>query len=315
MATYDAKICPACGTLGLDGGACPACKAEYPATAVGQPPEPLLWTLTGKRPDDAEARRLSSMRFPRRLPSAGETKKALSLIAGGIVGGVLLFIFALFLIGNFQGLLVIVFGYGGLLVSPFLLIGLVCYGVSILLSNPRKKTPQKMFNRLWTDAYFNTFDAPSGMRFAKPSYGVGLTARAVPGDVGVPRDAMADYIDALQRRVLAALDGAGELDLTCKAKDGSDFTAQWSGVSIRTASGQIREEPLSDTLCRLESSMTITKYKTCDVQRGNYNTDTYRIPVSAVRLLVENYYIRSGKYWFPYDLMPQISEQNAEAAV
>ena len=309
MATHKASICPNCKHIILNAKEiCPICEQKLSGYYIGNPFPKQLY-MESKEPNLDEITVLLDEPFSRVPPSAAEIRKAIILLAIGVICSPLMLLFGIWVSRAFRGPGVLFYGYLPIIAAPIILIIFLIWSFNILLRDGRKKKPEASFAWLWHEAYFAEVFISSG-RYESINYACGTAARSVPKSLSSVenRELLGGYIENIRSIVDTILDTEGaKVDTSCYAKNGSQFSASWNGESIQVVTNVSSQQELSDVLRKINGTVTITKSLTCQIGSGN-NSDTYQLPVSSVELNIVAWYIKHRAYWFPFDMMPVVVE-------
>ena len=70
------------------------------------------------------------------------------------------------------------------------------------------------------------------------------------------------------------------------------------------------EEEVSPDVCLVKGGVNLTKHKVSQgIGNSGGNIDVYKVAVAAVELKISQYFVRNGEFWVPFDIMPEIQEQ------
>jgi hypothetical protein len=303
MSTEKTMICGNCKTLAVLGGSkCGKCGQPFTGKEVGVPEAKQL-RVEGKLPSGIE--HLRNLSFARKPVSPGELKDAVISILIGIIGGPLIILFGFWVIGNFRGPGVLFFGYGGVLAGVIMLLVLTIMGLNKLLRDPRQKSIKNILHWIWKGSYFNNADF-NASRYISADDAAASAIRAVPAEISdaAGKETLKTYITGIREAVDKVLtEEAAKVDTSGIFTSGRSIT--WTaGDSLEIGPPEISAETeKEDGLKKATGTFKIVKNLT--VSR-NDKGDTYSLAAAAVELSIHNFYVNSGKFWFPVDLMPEI---------
>lgn len=305
MATYDVKICAKCRKLiiGANAQQCPICKEDFDGNEVGTPEVATIMTRA-HMPAMQDINTLLTAATKRKPPTGADVRKAFTLFAISITVGPLAMLFGQWVIRNFRGPGVIFFGYGALIAGPAIFVVCIIWGLNLLLRDGRKKTIEKAFEWIWDKSYY-AGKLAGGVEKAEQSAASAL--RAVPSVVCDNVSIVAQYIEGLRTTIKELLDEqSAAIDLTCLNKTGGEFpVAGWSESEPAIETRIDNQREIQPGVKEVWGTLKVTKKLSRSTGSGN-NSDTYILAVSAVEVKLFGIYVSNGKYWFPFDLLPEI---------
>lgn len=252
----------------------------------------VIFEIKGEQPDPAEVERLSKLPFGSGRPGEAEIKEALKWFFIGTLAGVGLFFFGRWVISRFVGPGVLVFGYGGAyLAAP---ISVIFGFVSLfkLFRSAHKKKAADALQWAWMVSVLG--DDAAGERFGKLPYSLSTMRRLLPEGTGFEAGSFGEYVTALRAAMSAAAD-----ETTAELRVGG-----WH-ESGPNKSCKITED--NELLPNLHELKAVVTYN--DQLALTNNNKTKYMTSAMLELHVTQYYIRSGKYWFPYDVMPAFQRE------
>lgn len=254
--------------------------------------KPIKFRITGREPCEEETARLAAMPMGSGLPGGAEVADALKWFAVGIVSAVVLFFFGRWVISQFRGPGVLIFGYGfAYLVAPIMII----FGFGSLFKmfrSAHKKTAAAAGKWFWVTSVLG--DDAVGARFGKEAYAFSTMRRMLPKDFDYREEEIGRYLEALHNAMAAA----GDRTTAELLKAGWNITAPY----VTWTPGN--ETEISPDLHRLEATIGYVDKLTKSDSSGKSKT----IENVRMELAISQFYIRSGKFWFPYDLTPAFEE-------
>lgn len=274
--------------------------ADYYYPKSGEP-KAVHFNIIGSRPSEEEAKRLTAIPFDKKPASTEEVKDALKWFVIGLVGAVILWFFGRWVIENFVGLGVLFFGVGGAYVAAPISIIFAIYSLSKMFRSGRKKKAEDSFKWVWETSYFGE-DAVLA-RFGKLDYAVGTLERTVPSAIVFDRNKIGTYILELRTILSLAMD-----ETTLQAYE--EPPGGWKEASA--VKSILIEHSTEIYPGVLELCATIT-YRDM-LFRSDANNKHYNMISAILELHVTNVFIKTGKYWYPYDLTPTIVRLSAHTA-
>jgi hypothetical protein len=250
--------------------------------------------VTGRVPTQAEVDRLSTIEFKNIPPGKAEVKNAFKYFLFGIGFGVGMFFFGLWVIKNFVGPGVLIFGYLGTAASPFI-VGFGIISLLKLLESARKTKASKAFRWMWINAVLGR-DAVD-KRFGEPDYAVSIMRRIIPDGNVCSKEAFSNYLGTIRSAM-------GEICDKYSAK----YKEEGWGETSPMKDFKITEE--KELLPYLHQITGIVALRDRVSKTVNKKTEI-QVP-SIVELHISQYYIRAGKYWFPYDCTPAFQIEKKE---
>ena len=248
----------------------------------------VVFQIKGKKPDPVETEKLSGLSFGSSKPGSAEVKDAVKWFAIGIVAAVILFIIGRWVIRNFVGIGVLIFGYGAAyLAAP---INLVFGIVSLvkLFRPARKKTPSDALKWVWMTSVLG--EDAVGERFGAIPYSLSTMRRLLPEGCGYEEAAFEAYVTSFRKAMSEAAD-----ETTAPLRVGG-----WHETGPGKDCKVISENMLSDKLCEVQAQIT---YKDELALTNSNNQTNYKV-ACVLELNIDQYYVLCGKFWFPYDIMP-----------
>ena len=259
----------------------------------------VLFQIRGRRPEPAEAERLSKLSFGSGLPGGAEIKDALKWFGIGLLSAVVLFFFGRWVIRRFVGPGVLFFGYGAAyLAAPIL----VVFGFSSLFKLLRPAHKKKAADALqWAWMVSVLGEDAVSERFGKLPYSLSTMRRLLPEGTGFDPGVFEEYVTALR----AAM--AGAADETAAGLR----TGGWHESSPNKSCRITGDKELSPDLRELSAVISFND----QLALTDNNNKTRYMTSAMLELHITQYYIRSGKYWFPYDVTPAFERaETAETA-
>lgn len=247
----------------------------------------IIFQIQGKQPQQAELERLSRLPFGSGRPGEAEIKDALKWFFIGIIAGIVLFFFGLWVIKKFVGPGVLFFGYGAVIAAPISVIGGLV-SLSKLFRSAHKSKSSAALQWAWMTSILG--EDAVGERFGKLPYSMSTMRRLLPEGAGYDDQVFGEYVNVLRNAMARAAD-----------ETASSLKKEGWHESGPNKSCKITE--IKELLPNLHELHAIITYN--DQLAWTTNNNKTRYTTSAMlELHITQYYIRSGKYWFPYDFMP-----------
>ena len=271
----------------------------------GGRPKAVQFDVRGKEPTQEAAARLVGMPFQRTPPSGPEVSEALKWFGIGVGVAVAGWFFGGWVIRDFVGPGVLIFGYGAkFLLAPAMLI----FGGSSLCKlfrSARKRKPEDAMKWVWLTAILG--DDAVGERFGKPEYALSTLRRIIPDGMPFHAAETADYIAYARQTIERAADRTTARE---RERDGG-----WKPAGAQKELLVTGARELYPGVKELTATLT---YQDC-VQKstGGNNSNTITMTAAIVELTITQAFVCSGKYWFPYEVklpMQEISATGEQAA-
>jgi hypothetical protein len=257
-------------------------------------PKTVHFSITGDRPTEEEFQRLTAIPFEKKPVSASEVKYALKWFAIGLIFSIVLWFSGRWVIRNFIGIAVWYVGYGGAYIAAPVSVIFAFWILLQIFRSGRKKKAKDSFNWIWRTSYFG--DDSLNVRFGKLDYALDTLERAVPSGIPFDRAKIGDYITELRITMSNAMD-----ETTLQAR--KEAPGGW-GDSCALKS-IIIDNGIEIYPGVLEICATIT-YEDV-ISRTDANDEKYNVISAILVLHIKSIFIKTGQYWYPYDLMPVIS--------
>jgi|GEM_PF-5908703 hypothetical protein len=246
--------------------------------------------ISDNLPDAERINRLQTIPIEKKRATEREKKEAFKWMAVAVVVAIICWIFGKWVIREFVGLGVLVFGYLPAYAGPPVMLLFFLSQAYLLVRSEQKKTPEEAFSWLWETAYFGE-DAPLESRFDALDYAVGAAMRAIPDGLNIPEVSVRAYIEDFRNTLNSALDDAKSSDVSL------DCYVDKPPISLKRKA----ITNLADGVVVLEETISGT-----DIWKWTHENKTYQIAASKFELQVRQVFIRSGDYWFAADPLPKI---------
>lgn len=266
--------------------------ANYYFPKSGEP-KTVHFDIIGNRPTEEEAGSLTAIPFDKKPVSIEEVKDSLKWFAIGLVGAVFLWFFGRWVIKSFVGPGVLFFGFGGAYVAAPISLIFAIYNLTKLFRSGRKKKPEDSLKWVWETSYFG--EDAVGVRFGKLNYALGTLERVVPSAITFDRNKTGEYINELRTVLSQAMD---ETSLPAHEEPPGDWK---EASSLKSTKIESSTEIFPGVL---ELCATIS-YRDV-LSRSDANNKQYNMISAILELHVTSVFIKAGKYWYPYDLIPAI---------
>lgn len=264
-------------------------------------PKTKTLVAAGGIPSREEAERLKGIPFDRKGLSKEEAKDSLKWFAFGVIAAIALWLFGGWVIGKFKGLGVLVFGYGfKYLGGPIM----VVFGISSLLKlfrSARKKKPFDAMKWIWITSLVGDDGVGDSSRFGKKEYALATMERIIPSGISFSEAELSGYIDQVRSAISHAAD---ENTLKVKAKQ--------TGWSESYPMKELRLKEEKDLFEGVKQLHAVLTYQDCLSKTVNNKTD--RMISAIVEINITQTFICSGGYWFPYEIICPVTEEQTPAA-
>ena len=250
----------------------------------------VRFKITGRQPDDAEVRDLSSMPMAKKRPSSEEVKDSVKWFAFGIIAGPIAILIGYLVLTakRLAGIGKLVIGLG----APFagiVLIIFAFYSLSKMFRSAQKKTAEKSARWFWVTSVMGE-DVSATERFGKTEYALATMARMLPEGMNFSEKEETLWLIDFRRALADAADEASK--------------ALRTGTNLTQSSPQITfsavEKPVSPGLVQVNASLIFNDLFSYP---GNNNQNN-KLLGDKLLLDIAQYYIQNGNVWFPYDLTP-----------
>ena len=253
----------------------------------------VVFQIQGKKPDPSGTEKLEKLSFGSGMPTEIEIKDALKWFCFGIFGGIGVFFFGRWVISRFTGLGVLLFGYGFAYIGAPVLVFFGFVSLFKLFRPAHKSQASAALKWAWMTSILGE-DGVSE-RFGKLPYSLSTMRRLLPEGTGYDETVFGEYVTSLRSAMSDAADETASL-----LKEGG-----WK-ETFPVKSCRITEEiELQPNLHELHATITYND----QLSQSNNNKEK-RIISAMLELRITQYYIRSGKYWFPYDITPAFQRES-----
>ena len=252
----------------------------------------VIFQIQGERPDQAEVERLSRLSYGSGLPGEAEIKDALKWFCIGILAGVALFFFGRWVIRRFVGPGVLIFGYGGAYLAAPISVIFGFVSLSKLFRSAHKKKAADALQWAWMVSVLG--DDAAGERFGKLPYSLSTMRRLLPEGADFAAGTFEEYVTAFRGALAKAAD-----ETAAKLRVGG-----WHESGPNKSCKITEDNELLPNLHELKAVITYN-----DQLALTNNNKTKYMTSAMLELHITQYYIRSGKYWFPYDVMPAFQRE------
>lgn len=260
----------------------------------GGKPETVHFDIIGKQPSTEEAGRLTGMPVEKKPVTGHEAKEALKWFAVGVGAGVALWFFGRWVIGGFRGIGVLFFGYGAAYVGAPIS---VIFGISNLFKlfrSAQKKKPEAALRWVYEVSYLG--EDAVGTRFGKLDYAVATLERIVPSGLGFDKEAARSYIQNFRDLLTQGME-----QTTAKAR--KEPPGGWAEAGAQKHLKIEGTKELAPGVVEMEATLSYQDM----LSRSQGNNNTVNMIAAVLELHIRGVFIRSGKYWFPYDVSPEIT--------
>lgn len=282
------KVCPFCNKLILsEKKKCPFCRQPCSNYFIGNP-IPVKFEVHGKTPSPDEAKILTRIPFLRKGASTGE-KGFFTFFIICIVLAVIWFIGSvIFTILQF-GALVIIAGF----FSTAFFMAIAIWNLYKRFRTGRKKTIEKAFNWQWKTAYFGSGGDEIEKRFSSIDYACGTLDRTIPENIEYDKNVLRNYIAGMRKMLESAMEETAQIArVSCGI---------WHEDSPKITTEIIEKTELYPSVTNLHAKITYIDR----ISLNDKNSD-YQMEAAVIVLDVTSVFIKTGDYWFPYDIMPDV---------
>lgn len=234
-----------------------------------------------------EINRLKALQFKYSPPGSAEFAEAFKMVLIGFIGAVFGFFFGGWVIKHFVGPGVIVFGYGLKYLAPPICVIIAIVGLSSLLRPSHKKKAADAMKWMWQVSIMG--EDATGARFGKLNYSKETMGRLLPVGTGFHPDQFGGYVLGVREEMNKAADPEAEK----LKKEG------WAQSHPITSLSVSDEREIQPDLHELHATLSFQ-----DRYTKNANNQTVYQTGNQMNLDIIQTFVRSGKYWFPYDIMP-----------
>lgn len=246
--------------------------------------------ITGKKPENEEMSRLTSLPFEKQSMGEAEVKDTLKWFAIFTFFSIFAFFFGKWVIRNFRGPGVLFFGVGGVFIGAPVLAGMALSHLWRFVRSPRKKTPEKAFRWAWLISLLG--DDEAGDRFGSADYAVSTMRRMLPEGTDFSEEAYRKYVTEFRNRM---------------TKVANEHAHEWrsKGFKNNTIAKEVKiteSRELSPDLREIKAILSLRDV----LAKNSGNNKTQQAVSSILELHVSQFYVRSDNYWYPYDLMPKV---------
>jgi hypothetical protein len=162
-----------------------------------------------------------------------------------------------------------------------------------LFSSGRKKTPEQAFKWIWKESLL---EGGNDERFGRLTVALDIIRRAIPASIPYNEDEMSRYITGLRDTMQAAMD-----ETTLPARENAP--GDWKEKRIK------KEIVIKSVTELFPDVVEVRATITCkDIFLHKISDNAAVQVVSAViELNIAQVFIRTGNYWYAYDLMPTVT--------
>lgn len=244
--------------------------------------------VKGKKPDDKQVEQCLNLKYGKEKAGIEEIKNAFKWFGIGIATSIAAFIFGRWVISSFVGIGVIFFGYGLAYVLTPVMLCFAIYNLLGIFRSARKKKVADAFEWIWLTSILGN-ELLSG-RFGNLNFAVSATKRVFPEGIQFNEIDYINYLNSFRNEILRLVEA--------NAKTFKD--AGWYEVAPHVRNKLIKDEKINDHLHEIHAQITFN-----DVFNRIAGKDTEEAIATKIEIKVVQYYIKSGRYWFPYDFMPE----------
>lgn len=251
----------------------------------------VRFRITGREPDKEEAEKLSSLQVHFTMPGGAEFSEAIKWFVIGLATAAGLVLFGYFMLSHFRGIGALILGLGSWFGAPVMLF--MAFGSLFqLLRSPHKKTVDKAAQWFWLTSCLG--DDAASARFGKEEYALSTMQRMFPDGAGFDAGKARKFIEEFRNKVGEAA------DRTTAAQRTDGWTQSSPGKEWKL----VEDKEITPSLHRIFATLKVRDL----LSKSNGNGKTMNIETARIQLEIEQYFIRAGEAWFPYDIAPSITE-------
>lgn len=205
----------------------------------------VRFKVTGRQPDDAEVRELSSMPMAKKRPSSEEVKDSVKWFAFGIIAGPIAILIGYLVLTakRLAGIGKLVLGIGAPLAGVFLII-FAFVSLFKMFRSAQKKTSVKAARWFWVTSVMGE-DVSVTERFGKTEYALATMARMLPADMNFSEKEEILWLIDFRRALADAADEASK-----QLRTGTNLTQSSPQISF-----QAQEKEVSPGLVLVSASL------------------------------------------------------------
>lgn len=240
------------------------------------------FVINGERPSDVKMDALTNLKFGKDIKSGAEKKhfykRTLICMGLGIICFYLQVIFDFYFLTQIK-------------VDGLMVFAAVCfwlYGMTFLLKLARgahKTQISKAFKWMWLVSVMG--DDVENEPFGDVTYSTGTMRRMLPEGTGFDEVKYGLYVSALRNEILNA---SNEINSSL-IKDG------WSPIGAKKEIRSFEDKTITDSLHEVHGIVRFENYLS--------QTNRENMTFAVIELHVIQYYVKAGKYWYPYDITPK----------
>ena len=256
----------------------------------------IVFSIEGKRPDQAEAERLSALHFGSDMRGSAEVSHALKNFFGLLVAAVAMFFIGGWVISGFKGLGVLFFGYGFMYIgAPGAAVAALSFLFSLFRTAHKKKAEEAL---KWAWKVSAMGDDASSHRFGDMEYAYSTMSRMIPQGAASNISAYAAYVTSLRAAMSKICDEASE---------------PLRAVGWKETFPIVRCDVVGDTeiLPNVHELKAVLQFT--DRVRISYDNKSRDAAICQIELHIKQCYVHCEKYWFPYDITPAFREETGDA--
>ena len=244
--------------------------------------------------DQGEINRLKTLQFKFSPPGSAELAEAFKMVLGGLIAAVVGYFFGGWVIKNFVGPGVIIFGYGFKYLLPPVGVIVAIVSICSLFRPSHKKKAADAMKWMWKVSIMG--EDATGARFGKLSYAKETMTRLLPVGTGFHPDQFGGYVMRVREEMNKAADVEGEK----LKKEGWTQSHPYTELTVS------EEREIQPDLHELHATLSFH-----DKYAQNANNKTVYIVGNQMKLDIIQTFVCAGKYWFPYDTMPSFVQTSA----
>ena len=255
-------------------------------------PEAVHFDVVGKTPAQEDAAVFTQSPMAKKGVSGAEAKSALGMFFGCIALAPLMWFFGQWVIDGFVGPGVLFFGYGMAYVLAPIAVIFGIYSFAKLFRSAQKKKPERTLEWFFKVALIGDEITKDG-RFGKMDLAIATLGRVAHDASRFDRNAAQTYISDFRSLLASAMDLT-----TGKAKGGG-----WHEGSSQTHLKIESTRELFPGAAEVKATLTYNDILSMTDQKNNTTTKIAAI----LELHIVFSLVRSGKYWYPFDIYPAVT--------
>lgn len=252
----------------------------------------VVFHIRGKRPDQAELEKMTSLPYVRHLPGGGEVEDAIKWFLIEAIAGIVLFLFGRWVTRGSAGLGVLLLGYVSAYCAAPVSVAFGLASLCRLLCSVQKVKPADALHWTWMTSILG--DGEAGERLGELLCAASAMRRLIPRALAYDELTFERYVDTIRSAIVAA------------AEETTSFLRQgdWDEAGPNRTCEMTHDEELLPNLRELSAVVTYTYMDMGHHSRTDARNQSACAMAAQIELRITQCYVRSGRHWFPYDYMP-----------